>query len=55
MLRPGGRLYLYDFRRAPSEILDSAAGRKGLLAGEPVHYTVIRAGWTGGAGRAQAG
>jgi ubiquinone/menaquinone biosynthesis C-methylase UbiE len=44
VLRPGGRLYVYDFRRAPFEILDTAAGRKGLLAGEPVQHTVIRTG-----------
>ncbi len=32
------------FRRAPFETLDTAAGRKGLLAGELVQHTVIRTG-----------
>ncbi len=44
VLRPGGRLYVYDFRRAPFETLDTAAGRTRLLAGEPAQHTVIRTG-----------
>jgi ubiquinone/menaquinone biosynthesis C-methylase UbiE len=44
VLRPGGRLYVYDFQRAPFEALDAAARDTGLFAGQPVQHTMIRTG-----------
>lgn len=44
VLRPGGRLYVYDFDRAPFEALDLAAREKGQFAERPVQHTVIRTG-----------
>jgi ubiquinone/menaquinone biosynthesis C-methylase UbiE len=44
VLRPGGRLYVYDFRRAPFETLDAAARGRNIFTGRPVQHTVIRTG-----------
>lgn len=44
VLRPGGRLYVYDFKRAPFEVLEAAARERGTFAGRPVQHTVIRTG-----------
>jgi ubiquinone/menaquinone biosynthesis C-methylase UbiE len=44
VLRPGGQLYVYDFQRAPFEVLDAAARDTGVFAGRPVQHTVIRTG-----------
>lgn len=44
LLRPGGRAYVYDFQRAPFEVLDAAALERGAFAGRPVQHMVIRTG-----------
>jgi ubiquinone/menaquinone biosynthesis C-methylase UbiE len=44
VLRPGGQLYVYDFQRAPFDVLDAAARKSGVFAGRPVQHTVIRTG-----------
>jgi ubiquinone/menaquinone biosynthesis C-methylase UbiE len=44
VLRPGGQLYVYDFQRAPFELLDTAARERGLFAGRQAQHTVIRTG-----------
>jgi ubiquinone/menaquinone biosynthesis C-methylase UbiE len=41
--RPGARLFVYDFQRAPFDALDRAAEELGALRG-PVRHTVIRTG-----------
>lgn len=42
VLRPGGRLYIYDFRSAPFSVLENAAREHGVLAGRPHRRTPIR-------------
>jgi ubiquinone/menaquinone biosynthesis C-methylase UbiE len=42
VLRSAGRLYVYDFQRAPFEVLDAAARERGAFAGRPAQHTVIR-------------
>jgi len=44
VLRPGGRLQVYDFRFAPFEALAAAAGARSLFTGAPPQRTVIGAG-----------
>jgi ubiquinone/menaquinone biosynthesis C-methylase UbiE len=44
VLRPGGRLYVYDLQRAPFDLLDRAARARGLFAGQPAQHTLIRTG-----------
>jgi ubiquinone/menaquinone biosynthesis C-methylase UbiE len=44
VLRPGGRLYVYDFGFAPFDVLTDAARERGLFAGRPVRSTRIRTG-----------
>jgi ubiquinone/menaquinone biosynthesis C-methylase UbiE len=42
VLRPGGRLYVYDFRFAPFDALVDAAARHSVLDGQTPRRTVIR-------------
>jgi ubiquinone/menaquinone biosynthesis C-methylase UbiE len=44
VLRPGGRLYVYDFRFAPFDVLADTARERGFFAGEPVRRTKFRSG-----------
>lgn len=44
VLRPGGGLYIYDFQKAPFDVLDAAAGETTLLAGQLARHSVIRTG-----------
>lgn len=44
VLRPGGQLYVYDFARAPYELLDVAAQERQALDAKPAQHTVIRTG-----------
>jgi ubiquinone/menaquinone biosynthesis C-methylase UbiE len=44
VLRPGGRVYLYDFRFAPFQDLIAAAEGTSLSAGPPPRHTLIRVG-----------
>jgi ubiquinone/menaquinone biosynthesis C-methylase UbiE len=44
VLRPGGRLYLYDFRFAPFETIARTARDQSLFTGRPVQYGSIRTG-----------
>lgn len=44
VVRAGGRLCVYDVRRAPFEALDTAARKNDVFAGQPVQHTVIRTG-----------
>jgi ubiquinone/menaquinone biosynthesis C-methylase UbiE len=44
VLRPGGRLYVYDFRFAPFQRLAAAASARSLFTREPPHATVVRTG-----------
>jgi ubiquinone/menaquinone biosynthesis C-methylase UbiE len=44
VLRPGGRLRVYDFRFAPFELLATAARDRSLFTGEPPRRTPIRTG-----------
>jgi ubiquinone/menaquinone biosynthesis C-methylase UbiE len=44
VLRSAGRLYVYEFQRAPFEVLDAAARERGAFAGRPAQHTVIRTG-----------
>jgi len=44
VLRPGGRLYIYDFRFAPFEALAAAARARSLFTGQPPRRTLIRTG-----------
>jgi ubiquinone/menaquinone biosynthesis C-methylase UbiE len=44
VLRPGGRVYLYDFRSAPFQDLIAAAAGTSLSAGPPPRHTLIRVG-----------
>src|SRR6185295_12549458 len=41
VLRPGGRLYVYDFRRGPFAALTAAARTRSLFTGQPSRQTVI--------------
>lgn len=43
VLRPGGRLYAYDFGHAPFDVLTDAARERGVFPG-PVRRTQIRTG-----------
>jgi ubiquinone/menaquinone biosynthesis C-methylase UbiE len=42
VLRPGGRLYVYDFGHAPFQVLTETASEQGLFDGAPVRKTRIR-------------
>jgi ubiquinone/menaquinone biosynthesis C-methylase UbiE len=44
VLRPGGRLHVYDFRFAPFETLAAAARARSLFTGQPPQRTLIRTG-----------
>jgi ubiquinone/menaquinone biosynthesis C-methylase UbiE len=44
VLRPGGRLYVYDFGFAPFDVLTDMARDHGLFTGGPVRQTTIRTG-----------
>jgi ubiquinone/menaquinone biosynthesis C-methylase UbiE len=44
VLRPGGRLYIYDFRFAPFQKLVDAAEQHSVLNGQSVRRTLIRPG-----------
>jgi ubiquinone/menaquinone biosynthesis C-methylase UbiE len=44
VLRPGGRLHVYDFRFAPFEALVAAARARSLFTGQPPQRTLIRTG-----------
>jgi ubiquinone/menaquinone biosynthesis C-methylase UbiE len=44
VLRPGGRVYVYDFSHAPFDVLTRTAHERGLLGGRPVRPTTIRTG-----------
>jgi ubiquinone/menaquinone biosynthesis C-methylase UbiE len=44
VLRPGGRVYLYDFRFAPFQELIAAARGTSLSAGPPPRHALIRVG-----------
>jgi len=44
VLRPGGRLYVYDFELAPFDVLTRTATERGVLAGAPVRTTTIQTG-----------
>ena len=44
VLRPGGRVLIYDFRRAPFEALTAAANGRALFTGGPAQQTLIRTG-----------
>jgi ubiquinone/menaquinone biosynthesis C-methylase UbiE len=44
VLRPGGRLYVYDFGHAPFDVLAGTARERGVLGGRPLRPTVIRTG-----------
>ncbi|HYU84569.1 MAG TPA: class I SAM-dependent methyltransferase [Kribbellaceae bacterium] len=44
VLRPGGRLQIYDFRFAPFDKLATAARGTSLWTGQPPSYTPIRTG-----------
>jgi ubiquinone/menaquinone biosynthesis C-methylase UbiE len=44
VLRPGGRVYVYDFPTAPFEKLAEAASARSLLNGRPPQHTPIRTG-----------
>jgi ubiquinone/menaquinone biosynthesis C-methylase UbiE len=44
VLRPGGRLYIYDFRFAPFTVLEDTAARHSVLSGQSPRRTVIRPG-----------
>jgi ubiquinone/menaquinone biosynthesis C-methylase UbiE len=42
VLRPGGSLYVYDFRFAPFEAFTAAARARSVLSGQPPQRTLIR-------------
>jgi ubiquinone/menaquinone biosynthesis C-methylase UbiE len=44
VLRPGGRLYVYDFGFAPFDVLTDTARERGLFTGGPVRKAKIRTG-----------
>jgi hypothetical protein len=44
ILRPGGRLFVYDFGHAPFDVLTDTARERGVLGGRPVRPTTIRTG-----------
>jgi ubiquinone/menaquinone biosynthesis C-methylase UbiE len=44
VLRPGGRLYVYDFGFAPFGVITETAGSRGLFEASPVRATRIRTG-----------
>lgn len=44
VLRPGGRLYVYDFRFAPFQDLVAAARARDLFTGQPPQQTLVRTG-----------
>lgn len=44
VIRPGGRLYIYDFQRAPFDAVDAAASEGGSFARQPPHHDMIRTG-----------
>jgi ubiquinone/menaquinone biosynthesis C-methylase UbiE len=44
VLRPGGRLCIYDFQHAPFETLVTAARAEFLFTGQPPQRTLIRTG-----------
>jgi ubiquinone/menaquinone biosynthesis C-methylase UbiE len=44
VLRPGGRLCIYDFRFAPFDTLATAARERSLFTGQPPYRTPIRTG-----------
>jgi ubiquinone/menaquinone biosynthesis C-methylase UbiE len=44
VLRPGGRLYVYDFRFAPFDVLEHTTRERGVLEREPVRRTRFRTG-----------
>lgn len=44
MLRPGGRLYVYDFGFAPFDMIAETARARGLFGARPVRATTIRTG-----------
>lgn len=44
VLRPGGRVYIYDFESAPFDTLDAAARTQRAFTGRPAQHGVIRTG-----------
>ncbi|WP_052960155.1 class I SAM-dependent methyltransferase [Mycobacterium sp. EPa45] len=44
VLRPGGRLYIYDFGFAPLHVIAETAHSRGLFASNPIRTTRIRTG-----------
>jgi len=44
VLRPGGRLYVYDFGFAPFDVIGEAARSRGVFGSKPVRTTRIRTG-----------
>jgi ubiquinone/menaquinone biosynthesis C-methylase UbiE len=44
VLRPGGRLYVYDFTFAPFDALTAAASDRSLFTGEPPRRTTVPTG-----------
>lgn len=44
VLRPGGRLFVYDFGFAPFDVLTATARKRGVLGSRPVRPTTIRTG-----------
>jgi ubiquinone/menaquinone biosynthesis C-methylase UbiE len=44
VLRPGGRVHIYDFRNAPFDKLEDAARSRSLLGGRPPETTTVRTG-----------
>jgi ubiquinone/menaquinone biosynthesis C-methylase UbiE len=44
VLRPGGRLYFYDFGFAPFDIIDGTARNEARFTGAPVRHGTIRTG-----------
>jgi ubiquinone/menaquinone biosynthesis C-methylase UbiE len=44
VLRPGGKLYVYDFGHGPFDVLTDTASERALFTGGPVRRTKIRTG-----------
>jgi ubiquinone/menaquinone biosynthesis C-methylase UbiE len=44
VLRPGGRLYVYDFDGAPFDVLTRTATERGILIASPMRKTTIHTG-----------
>jgi ubiquinone/menaquinone biosynthesis C-methylase UbiE len=45
VLRPGGRVYIYDFRSAPFDTLTAAARENPRFSARPPERTTVRTGW----------